>query len=437
MHLILGFGKTGASFIRYLERRHLPFFVMDSRLRPPGLSQFKNLNKRNFILGKFDLEILKDIDTVLVSPGISFNNKILVKARELNKKIYTDIELFTKETDSRLILITGTNGKTSVSSMTEYLISEVYKQETVICGGNIGRPILDTITARKTISIVEVSSFHLEHSDFLKSDIAVLLNIGQDHLDRHKSLKEYRRIKQKILKRTRIGLVGQKDIKKDFMDYSNIYNFDNLLDPFHKEISSLTDKDWPFHDLKNIKAVIGILMAMEEIKGNINLINSKENKTSLVKKGLNNLKSFKRLPHRYEILGKKKGVVFINDSKSTNINSMEVALESIQKKFGKRKTLLICGGESKNQDFSKISKNSFNSIKHVLVLGKDREVIKNAVEGKVKVSLVDDLNGALVLANSLSNKGDVVLLSPACSSIDMYQDYQERGEKFKQLAGFE
>ena len=129
--------------------------------------------------------------------------------------------------------------------------------------------------------------------------------------------------------------------------------------------------------------------------------------------------------------------VFINDSKSTNINSMEVALESIQKKFGKRKTLLICGGESKNQDFSKISKNSFNSIKHVLVLGKDREVIKNAVEGKVKVSLVDDLNGALVLANSLSNKGDVVLLSPACSSIDMYQDYQERGEKFKQLAGFE
>ena len=88
MHLILGFGKTGASFIRYLERRHLPFFVMDSRLRPPGLSQFKNLNKTNFILGKFDIEILKDIDTVLVSPGISFNNKILVKARELNKKIY-------------------------------------------------------------------------------------------------------------------------------------------------------------------------------------------------------------------------------------------------------------------------------------------------------------------------------------------------------------
>ena len=436
MYLILGFGETGASFVRYLQERELPFLIMDSRLEPPGLSQFGALKRENLFLGGFDANILSEVKKILVSPGIEFDNQVLTEARNLEKKILTDIDVFCAETNTKTILVTGTNGKTTVVSMVGHLLKRIYTREKVACCGNIGTPVLDTLSHGNSISVVEVSSFHLENSTSIYSDIGVLLNITQDHLDRHLSMEKYSQIKQKILMKTNIGLIGSKSMNCSDLNKKNIYNFEYLLEPFKQDLSSLINQKWPFHELENIKAVIAIYIAMEDLYGNLDIENIDKTHLNLIQESISHINSFERLPHTYELLGIQKGVTFINDSKSTNLSSLEVALESSEKLYGKKKVVLICGGDSKGQDFSKISEKSLNSIKQVFIFGKDKEVILNKLFNRVKCSAVMDLEEALNLAKSVSQKGEIILLSPACASTDMFSNFKERGEKFRKLSGF-
>lgn len=437
MDLILGFGETGASFARYLKERGRPFLIMDSRLNPPGLSQLKTKNSKDLILGEFNTKFLTDIERVLVSPGIDLDNEVLMKARNLEIPILTDIEVFMEQTKSKTILVTGTNGKTTVVSMAGHLLKKIYGEDKVVCCGNIGKPVLDTISLDNSISIIELSSFHLELSEPFSSDIAVLLNVDQDHLDRHLSLEKYSQIKQRILMKTKRGLIGSKSINSTLLNEENNYLYETLLKPFEKDVFSLINQDWPFHELKNVKAVIAIYIAMEDLYGNLDMNSLGINNLNLIKKSVSHINSFTRMQHRYEVLGTKKGVTFINDSKSTNLSSLEAALDSAKRQYGKRSVLLICGGDSKRQDFSRISEKSLESIKHLFTFGKDRQILMNDLKNKVECSSGNDLKEALSLARSISQKGDTILLSPACASTDMFSNYEERGEKFKKLSGFD
>ena len=436
MHLVLGFGDTGASFLRYLKTKNLPFLIMDSRTNPPGLSQFKSLNKKHLSLGSFDEDILDKVKSVLVSPGISFNNKVLTRARKLGIEVETDIDIFLKETKSKTILITGTNGKTTVVNMVYNQLKEVYGEDRVISCGNIGKPVLDTLSSKSQISVIEVSSFHLEHSKDLKCDISVLLNVDQDHLDRHESIKKYLKIKQKILSNSHIALVGENNLIPSFISHKSIFNFQELLKPFEKEILNLMGKNWPFHDLFNFKAVLAVYLALTNKHKLLKLKKIKRQDLELFFRHKNISSVFTRLPHRYEILGKKEGVTYINDSKGTNLLSLEVALKSSKKLYGKERVLLLCGGDLKNQDLSRISLGCLDSLKHIFSFGKDRKKIIEALQDKVKCTIVKDLGQALANAKSLSKKGDVIMLSPACASTDMFKDYKDRGDKFKKIAGF-
>ena len=158
--------------------------------------------------------------------------------------------------------------------------------------------------------------------------------------------------------------------------------------------------------------------------------------SDLINKCAETLKSFKRLEHRFEVLGSRNGVTYINDSKSTNISSLLTAIKSAEKSYGKNKVVLICGGDSKDQDFSEISKKDLDSTKKILIYGKDKEKIFKEICKKADCSLVKDLKDAIERSASSCHKGDVVLLSPACASTDMFLDYRERGDKFKELSGF-
>ena len=436
MNLILGFGETGASFVRFLETRGLPYLIMDSRLNPPGLSHFETLSEKDHFLGGFNKNVLNDIKRVLVSPGIDFNNEVLVRARKLGIQISTDIEIFIEQTNTRKILITGTNGKSTVVSMAGHLLQNIYGEDKVVCSGNIGKPVLDTISLGNSISIIELSSFNIEHSKLLSSDISVLLNIDQDHLDRHLSLEKYSQIKKAILKKTKRGLIGPGSFKSQLLKEENNYDIEALLKPFEKDLSSLINQDWPFHELINIKAAIAIYIAMEDLNGKLNLNNIKKIDESLIKESIYHFNSFKRMKHRYEIIGIRDGVTFINDSKSTNISSLEVALNSAQRQHGKKKVLLICGGDSKGQDFSKIPEKTLESIKHLFVFGKDKQIIMNELKNRTECSLTKDLQEAFNLAWSKSLKGEAILLSPACASTDMFSNYKQRGEEFRSLSGF-
>ena len=212
MNLILGFGSTGASVARYLVRKNEPFLIMDSRQEPSGLQEISQLNPSELHLGRFDPSIISKINRVIVSPGISYNNPVLKAARQKGKIVQTDIEIFLKESKSKVVLVTGTNGKTTVISMTEKLLNAIYREKKVISIGNIGKPVLDTLEEDYEISLIEISSFHLELSTFISSSVGVLLNVSQDHLDRHKSLEEYEKVKKKILSNTKLALVGDKKI---------------------------------------------------------------------------------------------------------------------------------------------------------------------------------------------------------------------------------
>ena len=436
MYLVLGFGKTGASFVRYLQEKELPFLIMDSRLNPPGLSQFSSFAKKNLLLGDFDENVLCKIDKVLVSPGISYENKVLVQARTLKKQILTDIDIFCSETKTKTILVTGTNGKTTVVSMAGHLLKNMYVNDKVVCCGNIGTPVLDTLSEGNTISIIEVSSFHLEHSESIHSDIAVLLNISQDHLDRHLTMEKYIQIKQRILTNTNIGLIGSSSLDIRGLSKKKIYNIECLLEPLKRDLPSLINQKWPFHEIENLKAVIAIYIAMENLHTNFDLKNYYKTHLNLIKESIGQINSFKRLPHTYELLGIQNGITFINDSKSTNLSSLEVALESSKKIYGKKKIILICGGDAKGQDFSKISTRNLNSIKQVIIFGKDKELILEKLFNRVKCSVAIDLEEALNKSISVSKKGETILFSPACASTDMFSNFKERGEKFKKLSGF-
>tara|TARA_B100001179_G_scaffold182151_1_gene137549 strand:- start:1992 stop:3302 length:1311 start_codon:yes stop_codon:yes gene_type:complete len=436
LNLILGFGSTGASVARYLVRKNEPFLIMDSRQEPSGLQEISRLNPSELHLGRFDPSILSKVSRVIVSPGISYNNPVLKTARHQGKIVQTDIEIFLKESKSKVVLVTGTNGKTTVISMAEKLLKTIYGKKKVISLGNIGKPVLDALEKDYEISLIEISSFHLELSTFISSSVGVLLNVSQDHLDRHKSLEEYEKVKKKILSNTKLALVGDKKYEVYTKGIIKHLNFNTLFDGHEVLFSEFLSRGWPEHENANLKASIAIYLALELLNKNIDLtdINCLE---KIFESSINILKSYKRLPHRYEILGARNGLTFINDSKATNISSTLRALESAVEFYGPHKVLLICGGDSKEQNMAELLNGPVNCLKKVFLFGKDSQLIQEVIYQKVAVEQVSGLEEAIKKCFDESKKGDVCLLSPACASTDMFTSYKERGNLFKTLVGFD
>ncbi len=409
---------------------------MDSRKEPPGLEELnKNVLTNRLFLGSFDKSIVSDVDRVLVSPGISFDNAILQEARLQGKKIQTDIDIFLKENNSKVILVTGTNGKTTVVSMAEKLLQDIYGKNKVIAMGNIGKPVLDQLEEDYEIALIELSSFQLELSKDISSNVAVLLNISQDHLDRHRTLKNYKKIKQRIFLNTEIGLVGNKSlVPARRNEEGHFLNFEDLYKNYESSLSNLETNKWPDYETSNINASIAIYQSLREVLG---LIEPKEDYLSKkeYENCLEKLKGFKRLPHRYEILGSRRGLTFINDSKATNISSTIRALESAKKEFGSNKVLLICGGDLKKQDISRFLEVPGDCLKKSFIIGKDSSVLQETLSKLSKSEEVSSLEEAVKRALASYTEGDVLLLSPGCASTDMFPSYEERGNLFKKLVG--
>ena len=215
-----------------------------------------------------------------------------------------------------------------------------------------------------------------------------------------------------------------------------VFSFEDLTKPFEKEIYDLFKNKWPHHEILNIKAVLSVVLFFEALKNKKASSEVMIEQPDLINKCAEALITFKRLKHRFEILGLRNGITYINDSKSTNISSLLTAIKSAEKSYGSNKVVLICGGDSKHQDFSKISKKDLDSTKKILIYGSDKEKIFKAIGEMADCSLVADLEEAINQSNSFCQAGDVVLLSPSCASTDMFLDFRERGDKFRELTGF-
>ncbi|MBM7550595.1 UDP-N-acetylmuramoyl-L-alanine--D-glutamate ligase [Peptoniphilus gorbachii] len=427
--LIMGFGVTGKSSLKFLREFPVKIYIYDKKIDLQSLKV-----DEDFII--FKDEDLDKIDLIVKSPGIYPFDDLLVKAREKNIEIISDIELSYRylKTDN-VVAVTGTNGKTTTTTIVGDILKRKAKTFVV---GNIGRGILEiTKEAKKDdFVVIEASSFQLEDTIKFKPHIALLTYVTSDHLDWHKTTENYVNAKFKIfanqdeddfaiLNYEDRNLAKKHNIKAQkyyfsmekisergsYFEDGKIYYNDGKST---EEILDVKDLKIPgVHNIKNVMAAI-IIAKLFGIDSNT------------IKRSIS---SFTGVEHRIEFVRELNGVKYYNDSKGTNPDSTEVAIAAMD-----GDVILIAGGYDKNSNFDNLIEKSKDKLKTVILLGETADKISNSCKkSDVEFYIVKDLNKAVELAKKLAVKGEDVLLSPACASWDMYSNYEARGRHFKDL----
>lgn len=438
--LVMGLGLSGIATIKVIDKLGANISINDSKDKSQlkeVLNGLKDIDFKEY-LAIDDID-LSDIDLIIKSPGIPPNNKIISKSKALNIETINDIELASRITKSNnIIAITGTNGKTTTTTLT----GDIFKLSTYnsFVGGNIGKPLIDNMSHAKEedVFILEVSSFQLEHTISFKPKVAAILNISPDHLDWHGTYENYIRSKKKIF---------QNQDKTDFLVLN--YN-DKLLRSFKDEASASIiyfsrndklDRGVYIEEGKIIINIDGTYIEVLDIdklllKGQHNLENVLASiciayimgvPLDIIREGGLN---FKGVAHRLEFVLEKNGRKFFNDSKGTNVDSSIKAIEAIEEPI-----ILIAGGYNKNIEFDDFIKAFSGKVKALILLGATSKKIKAAAlrQGFNKSFIVNDMEQAIKKALTLSEEGDSILLSPACASWGMYKNFEERGEDFKEI----
>jgi len=421
--LVIGLGITGRSLVNYLANIHKEIVIIEDSINQVLLDEIKQPNLTLHINPSINADLFRKISTIYPSPGIPIDHDIFSYASKFDIKISSDIQEFIKFNSSRKILVTGTNGKTSTCLMIKSLFENFLPDLNTFVMGNIGEPVLDNINKNIDISIIEISSFQLELLKEIEFDIGLLLNIEEDHIDRHFNFENYKKIKYSVLKNSsfNISFDSNNPFQKDFRNYKNI----NLpLDLFESKIF----KKWPIHDIDNLKASLAIIDCYCE-----NFTSFSFEDFNMTKELESTFDEFLKPPHRFEFLGNINGINFINDSKATNIDAMLKAIGSANEIKNSGDIHLICGGDLKHQKIRSLNLNEVQKVKSAIIYGKDKEIIYRSINQFAECTIVSDLKEAVNLAVKLSKESDYIMLSPACSSLDMYKDYTERGNEFKKI----
>ena len=430
---IVGMGATGLSAARFLSSIGKSFVFADSRSEPPRLSEVREQYPDvSLMLGPFAEDLLLGFDRVVVSPGVSLEEPALVAARERGVKLIGDVELFLEQAAAPVIVITGSNGKSTVTTLLGKMAEAC--ELSVGVGGNLGTPMLDLLDKRHQLYVIELSSFQLELVTDTQGAIAGLLNISPDHMDRYAGLQQYHAAKHRI-----------------FLGASRVIN--NRQDPLTNPLLSTSVKQSSFGLNKPDLGSFGLideagqswlacgldqLMPVSEvaIKGTHNIANALAALALGQAAGLEmsamleTLKTYSGLPHRCEHIATIDNVMYIDDSKGTNVGATVAALNG----FGdntKAKLILIAGGQGKEQDFSKLQKPVKQFVKLAALFGEDASQIAGALEGSTQVEQFGSLEEAVAKAHASAESGDIVLLSPACASFDMFSGFEQRGRCFQ------
>ncbi|MFN7170627.1 MAG: UDP-N-acetylmuramoyl-L-alanine--D-glutamate ligase [Candidatus Omnitrophota bacterium] len=402
--LVLGLGKSGLSSAKVLKRLGSEVWVSEIKDTPffRDMALKLQIEGIKVELGRHSEEFMKGKDLIVISPGVPSDLFLVKKEKERGVPVISEIELGYLLSSSPIIAITGTNGKSTVTT----LIGKVLEKaglSNVVCG-NIGNPFtgeLERLNSQDYV-ILEVSSFQLENIVSFKPYIAIILNITPDHLDRYHSFEEYVATKERIF------------LNQNSDDYLVLNYGDTVVRDFSKKAKSKVvffneekEKSEFTENQMVVLKVCAILGIPEEIVFSI-------------------FQSFPGLPHRCEFVAEIDGVKFINDSKATNIHSTHYSLSS----FGE-KVILIAGGRDKGQDFTPILEWLKERVKYLLLIGEGAEKIGKAVGDSIPKERCKHLEEAVEYAYAIAQRGDVVLLSPMCASFDMFENYEQRGEVFK------
>lgn len=432
--LIVGLGKTGLSCVRYLSGQGREIAVADNREQPPGLAELKaEWPDVPVHLGRFDPELFCGFNELVVSPGISVAEPAVAAAASQGARIRGDIDLFAEAADAPIVAITGSNGKTTVTT----LVGEMARASgrRVAVGGNIGTPALDLLGQGAELYVLELSSFQLETTEELNALAATVLNVSDDHMDRYPNKMAYFQAKQRIFRGCQNAIVNLDDALSTPMARDNL-RF--LCFGFHRvnpETFSTRDDDhgtWITFGFDNL------LLASElKLMGSHNISNVMAALALGHAAGLPMdimlavAREFPGLPHRCEFIRRRNGVDFINDSKGTNVGATVAAIESLAPRDGK--VVLIAGGDGKGADFTALEAPVTLHCRAVVLIGRDARAIADVFGSGIEVQYAGDLAEAVALSSDLARSGDRVLLSPACASFDMFRDYLDRGDQFRSL----
>ncbi|MDT8427716.1 MAG: UDP-N-acetylmuramoyl-L-alanine--D-glutamate ligase [Pseudomonadales bacterium] len=435
--IIVGLGKTGLSCARYLSARGERFSVVDTRENPPGLGLFKeSFPDVSVVLGRLDESMLLNASEVIVSPGISLKQPAIAAALAKGIPVYGDIDIFSHEANAPILAVTGSNGKSTVVSLLGDMVRNDGKRAGV--GGNLdgenAMPALDLLQQETAdIYVLELSSFQLETTQNLAAEVATILNISQDHMDRYASMSDYVQAKQRIFLGCRHYVVNRNDYSSEPLLETEAQRWSYGLDsPGENEFGLIADDEGSFLAQGNVK-----LLDVKEMKlvGMHNILNALAALTMGHAAGLSmpamvqTLRSFSGLPHRCQWIRQIRGIDFYNDSKATNPGAAQVAIQSIGQMVSGA-VILIAGGDGKGADFTQLRDVVRQYVRTLILIGRDAEKMARHLGDTTETILVEDMASAVSSAVSYALPGDAVLLSPACASLDMYMDFRHRGRVF-------
>lgn len=430
--LVVGLGKTGLSCVRYLCEKGREVAVADSRMSPPGLDELKaQWPELPVHLGNFDSELFAGFNELVVSPGISIAEPAIRHAAEKGAAIRGDIDLFAEAADAPIVAITGSNGKTTVTTLVGEMAKDAGRRVEV--GGNIGTPALDLLGRGADLYVLELSSFQLETTRELNALAATVLNVSDDHMDRYPTKMEYFQAKQRIFNGCRNAVVNLDDALSTPMARDNL-RF--LCFGFHRinpDTFSTRDDDegtWITFGFDNLLLADELgLMGRHNISNVMAALALGHAAGLPMEVMLETAKKFRGLPHRCEFIRRVGEVDYINDSKGTNVGATVAAIESLVPDEGK--IVLIAGGEGKGADFSLLAEPVAAHCRAVVLIGTDAPLIASAIGSQGESVSAATMEDAVHKAANLAKPGDRVLLSPACASFDMFRDYNHRGDTFR------
>lgn len=432
---VVGLGLTGLSCAKFLASKGLTFYVVDSRDNPPGLDEVRSIVPKDSIFtGGLDGLLDLPVTELFVSPGVALAEPVLQTLAQRGVLMRGDVDLFCEHLDAPLIAITGSNAKSTVTTIVGDLLAALGHKVQV--GGNLGLPALDLLGDKPDYYVLELSSFQLETTQVLNAEVACVLNVSEDHMDRYDSLYDYQRVKQKVYRNCKSAVCNKQDIlTAPLLPVGTPVNAFTTGLADLKEFGLIEDDGfWLSHGVKRLYHSSKI-----KLKGKHNYANYLAAFAMLDLLGENlerdeiadYLLTFSGLPHRCEFVREHNGVSYINDSKGTNVGATLAALEGLGSQ--QKNIHLLLGGQGKGADFSPLLTGVNKFVKNVYLYGEDAEVISTALTGFDALSHYDDLDQALMACSKVAASGDIVLFSPACASFDQFVSYVARGEYFSSL----
>ncbi|MDG2107253.1 MAG: UDP-N-acetylmuramoyl-L-alanine--D-glutamate ligase [Woeseiaceae bacterium] len=425
--LVVGLGATGISIARHLQRSDVNAMYFDSRNEPPGLKELNEISSdAKLMLGS--TELAKEINRVIASPGISDKHPLMIKARKKKIEIISDIELFARDANAPLVAITGTNGKSTVTTLLYQMCSANGRR--TLAGGNLGEPALDLlIQDEPDIYVLELSSFQLHRTQSLPAKVAVLLNVSPDHLDWHTDENEYRRAKYRVYREAKAAVINRadKEVLRHIKHCDRVISF-GLDAPAEGQYGLRMDDDQVFLAYGRTLLISTNELAMYGYHNQLNALAALAAGDLLgldISIMLQVLMEFSGLPHRMQFVARVDAVDYINDSKATNVAAAVASIESINSML-----VLVAGGDGKGGNFEDLGTAVEEKLRGAVLIGKDAEKIAQVFDTSMPVYFADTMFDAVSLAAGCAMSDDTVLLAPACASLDQYDDYTERGDQF-------